>query len=177
MCLTEAAFRRTACGSRLKEDVEPKLDLVVGAAVCLRTSLRLASNAETVAAAASCAGDEPRGDTVCKDSVRGNSSGKDPFCEDSAGSGVLTDSSRAETTGMAAVAGSAVSGGTTGIAAVAGSWAVDSPEFGPGPAAGTLAVGTLAGGTMAGGTMGMAAVGGPGVVDFRAAGASGAITA
>ena len=56
MCLTDAAFRRAAWGSRPNEDVEPKLDLAAeGAAACLRTSLRLASAADAVAAAASCA--------------------------------------------------------------------------------------------------------------------------
>ncbi|MFK0041899.1 hypothetical protein ACIQTW_18860 [Paenarthrobacter sp. NPDC090517] len=96
MCLTDAAFRRAEWGSRPSEDVDPKLDLVgEGVAACLRTSLRLASDADAVAAAATCAGDLPRGD-----SVRG----------DSAAPVVLVDSSWADTTGMAVVAGSGVDG-------------------------------------------------------------------
>lgn len=60
MCFTDAAFRRAAWGSRPKEEVDPTLDLApegaaAGAAACRRTSLRLASAADAVAAAASCA--------------------------------------------------------------------------------------------------------------------------
>ncbi|WP_309075119.1 hypothetical protein [Paenarthrobacter sp.] len=145
MCLTDAAFRRAACGSRPNEDVDPKLDLAAeGAAAWVRTSLRLANAADAVAAAATCAGDLPRGD-----SARGNP----------AASVVFVDSSRADTTGMAVVVGSGAEGWTTGMAAVAGSWARNSCESGSKPAEGALA----------GVTMGIAAVGGPGVVDLRAA--------
>lgn len=192
MCLTDAAFRRTVCGSRLKEEVEPKPDLL-GAAACVRASLRLASDAEAVAAAATCAGDLPRGDSA---SLRGDTSSREDRA-DSAGSGVLADSSPAETTemaavagscdagcttGIAAVAGAGVSGCTTGMAAVVGSPALDSLASDSMAAGGTIPCGTIPCetmpcGTMAGGTMGMAAVGGPGVVDFGAADDSGAITA
>ncbi|PRB40733.1 hypothetical protein CQ020_14925 [Arthrobacter sp. MYb23] len=147
--------------------MEPKPDLL-GAAACVRASLRLASDAAAVAAAATCAGDLPRGDSA---SVRGDASSREDRA-DSAGSGVLADSSPAETTEMAAVAGSCDAGCTTGIAAVAGSPALDSLALDSMAAGGTMPCGT-----MAGGTMGMAAVGGPGVVDFGADDDSGAITA
>ncbi len=63
MCLTDAAFRRTAWGSRPSDD--PPLPGLEGAGVAdsFGTSLRLASEADAVAAAATCAGDEPRGET------------------------------------------------------------------------------------------------------------------
>ena len=105
MCLTEAAFTRTAWGSRVSDeppnpDREPGPGCEpcperepVGAPDCCRTSFRLASEADAVAAAATWAGDVAR----AREAGAGAATRV---------TGVVARSGFADTIGMAAVAGS-----------------------------------------------------------------------